>query len=130
MQNKITKYSVKKLSDLAGVSVRTLHIYDEKGLLKPSERSKSGHRIYGRLEFKRLQKILFYKNLGFSLDEIKEMLFTTDWQRLKALRNQKELLIHQFREQEKRLHQIEEAIEKLSLENQLPYQQRLKKSAA
>jgi DNA-binding transcriptional MerR regulator len=67
-------YSVKRLSDLAGVSVRTLHLYDEIGLLKPSIRTDAGYRIYGEKELLRLQQILFYKELDFSLQEIAAIL--------------------------------------------------------
>ena len=67
-------YSVKKLSDLAGVSVRTLHLYDEIGLLKPSVRTSAGYRLYGERELLRLQQVLFYKELDFSLQEIAAIL--------------------------------------------------------
>lgn len=124
------KYSVKLLAKQTGVSIRTLHLYDEKGLLKPSERNKAGHRIYGQYELHLLQKILFYKNLGFSLDEIKKMLYTTDWKRLKALKKQKELLMHQQKEQERRLLEIERVINQLSQGTLLPLDQKIKRSAA
>ena len=65
------EYTIQKLSRLAGVSTRTLRFYDEIGLLKPKRTSSSGYRIYGEAEVDRLQQILFFKQLSFSLDEIK-----------------------------------------------------------
>ena len=72
--NVMTKYSVKQLSELAGVTVRTLHHYDRIGLLSPAQRSESGYRYYGRAELLRLQQILFYRELGFRLQEIGDIL--------------------------------------------------------
>jgi MerR family transcriptional regulator, thiopeptide resistance regulator len=67
-------YTVKQLSTLAGVSVRTLHYYDEIGLLEPASLGANGYRYYGDEAVLRLQQILFFKELEFSLDEIKEFL--------------------------------------------------------
>jgi DNA-binding transcriptional MerR regulator len=66
--------TVKRLSKLAGVSVRTLHFYDEIGLLRPGRLGANGYRYYGEAALLRLQQILFYKELGLSLDEIAEVL--------------------------------------------------------
>ncbi|MDB4901701.1 MAG: mta [Mucilaginibacter sp.] len=63
-------YAVKQLAKLAGVSVRTLHLYDKIGLLKPSIRTASRYRQYGEKELLRLQQILFYKELDFPLKDI------------------------------------------------------------
>ncbi|HEX7808651.1 MAG TPA: MerR family transcriptional regulator [Thermoanaerobaculia bacterium] len=66
-----------KIGDLAkrtGVSIRTLHHYDEIGLLSPSHRTGSGHRLYGREEVIRLQQILSLRQTGFSLEQIRELL--------------------------------------------------------
>ncbi len=62
-------YTVKRLADLAGVSVRTLHYYDELGLLQPRSHSASGYRHYGEEELVRLQQIMFFREMGFSLLE-------------------------------------------------------------
>ncbi|MFI9810010.1 MerR family transcriptional regulator [Streptomyces sp. NPDC052301] len=67
-------YSVGQVSAFAGVTVRTLHHYDKAGLLSPSDRSHAGYRLYGDADLVRLQQILFYRELGFSLDEIAAML--------------------------------------------------------
>lgn len=66
-----------KIGDLAsrsGVSIRTLHHYDEIGLLSPAHRTESGHRVYGREEVVRLQQILSLRQAGFALDQIGDLL--------------------------------------------------------
>ena len=92
------QYSVKQLSEIAGVSVRTLHLYDEMGLLSPAFREESGYRKYGERELLRLQQILFYKELGLPLQEIKSILSDPDFDILTALTNhRKELLARKKR---------------------------------
>ncbi len=89
-------YSVKKLGDLAGVSVRTLHYYDEIGLLKPANIGENGYRYYDEEAALRLQQILFFKELDFSLDEIREMIDSPDFDLLKALETHKAALMQKF----------------------------------
>ncbi|WUW19520.1 MerR family transcriptional regulator [Streptomyces sp. NBC_01463] len=84
-------YSVGQVSAFAGVTVRTLHHYDKAELLSPSDRSRAGYRLYSEADLIRLQQILFYRELGFPLDEIAAIL--TDPQanaleRLQARRRQ------------------------------------------
>ncbi|WP_414168491.1 MerR family transcriptional regulator [Streptoverticillium reticulum] len=67
-------YSVGQVAGFAGVTVRTLHHYDRAGLLSPGERTPAGYRQYGDADLARLQQILFYRELGFSLDEIAAIL--------------------------------------------------------
>lgn len=85
-------YSVKKLAKLAGVSVRTLHHYDRLGLLKPSIRTEAKYRRYGQKELVRLQQILFYKELDFSLAEILALLEDPNFDLLTALKQHKQAL--------------------------------------
>jgi len=73
------QYSIKQLADLAGVTVRTLHYYDEIGLLRPHRRSKKDYRYYSRYELLRLQQILFYQELDYSLKSIKRLLDDSDF---------------------------------------------------
>lgn len=80
------EYTVQKLGKMAGVSTRTLRYYDEIGILKPARINSSGYRIYGRNEVDRLQQILFYKELGVSLEGIREIITAPTFDRLKALR--------------------------------------------
>jgi DNA-binding transcriptional MerR regulator len=67
-------WKIGKLASLTGVSIRTLHHYDEIALLSPSHRSPSGHRFYRREEVIRLRRILSLRQMGFSLDQIRKML--------------------------------------------------------
>ncbi len=85
-------YAVKQLARMAGVSVRTLHHYDHIGLLKPSSRTEAGYRLYGEKDLLRLQQILFFKELDFSLSEIKKILDRPGFNLTRALENHRELL--------------------------------------
>ncbi|MFL5298224.1 MAG: MerR family transcriptional regulator [Phenylobacterium sp.] len=78
-------YTVKQVAKLSGVSVRTLHHYDEVGLLKPACVGANGYRYYGREELLRLQQILFHRELGFSLEEIGRALDAEGFDRVAAL---------------------------------------------
>jgi len=79
------EYTISKLSKIAGVSTRTLRYYDEIKLLEPARINSSGYRIYGKEEVDRLQQILFYKELGFELCDIKRITASPDFDHLKAL---------------------------------------------
>src|SRR3954466_5289569 len=70
----MSRHTVKQLARLSGVSVRTLHHYDEIGLLKPASVGANGYRYYGREELLRLQRILFHRELGVPLGSIAELL--------------------------------------------------------
>ncbi|MFF1693211.1 MerR family transcriptional regulator [Streptomyces sp. NPDC058257] len=85
-------YSVGQVAGFAGVTVRTLHHYDEIGLLVPSERSHAGHRRYSDADLDRLQQTLFYRELGFRLDEVAALLDDPDTDPRAHLRRQHELL--------------------------------------
>ena len=80
-------YLVKKVSEISGVTVRTLHHYDEIGLLSPLK-DENGYRYYSEEDMSVLQSILFYKYLGFSLKQIKELLTKGDSELLTHLKNQ------------------------------------------
>lgn len=67
-------YTIGKLASSAGVNVQTVRYYERSGLIKPSSKSRSGYRIYGKNELNRLRFILHAKRLGFTLREIKELL--------------------------------------------------------
>jgi len=87
------KLTVKKTAALADISIRTLHYYDEIGLLKPSDISTSGYRLYDDEEINRLMQILFFKELGFSLKDISDMMSNPDYDKNEALKKHKQLLI-------------------------------------
>jgi MerR family transcriptional regulator, thiopeptide resistance regulator len=84
--------TVGEVAELAGVSVRALHHYDELGLLSPSERSETGYRLYSYDDLARLQEILIWRQLGFSLGEIVSLLDDPGHDRLAALERQRELV--------------------------------------
>jgi DNA-binding transcriptional MerR regulator len=84
--------TVGAIARLAGVTVRTLHHYDEIGLLVPGERTRAGYRLYGRRQIERLQEVLFFKELGFALDEIREIVGQPTYSRASALARQRSLL--------------------------------------
>ncbi|MGW7412581.1 MerR family transcriptional regulator [Streptomyces sp. NPDC054863] len=85
-------HPVGKVAELAGVTVRTLHHYDAIGLLSPSGRSHAGHRRYSDTDLDRLQQILFYRELGFPLDQVSALLDDPDTDPQEHLRRQHELL--------------------------------------
>ncbi|WP_421384791.1 MerR family transcriptional regulator [Bacillus salacetis] len=87
------EYTVKKLGELAGVSSRTLRYYDEIDILKPARINSSGYRIYGEQEVDRLQQILFYKELGVDLEQIKNILDDPDFNVKTALADHREKLV-------------------------------------
>jgi len=84
--------SVKQLAKLAGITVRTLHIYDKIGLLKPSVRTNARYRLYSERELLRLQQILFYKELDFPLKGIISILDDPDFNLINALENHKKAI--------------------------------------
>ncbi|HHU75789.1 MAG TPA: MerR family transcriptional regulator [Firmicutes bacterium] len=81
------EYSSNQVSKMSGVSARTLRYYDEIGLLKPARIASSGYRIYGQAELDTLQQILFYKEMGFSLTDIRKLLSAPDFDREQAFMN-------------------------------------------
>ncbi len=87
------EYTIKKLAEIAGVSVRTLRYYDEINLLKPKRINSSGYRIYGQNEVDLLQQILFYKSMDMRLDEIQEIISKPDFDIYKSLIEHHEKLI-------------------------------------
>jgi DNA-binding transcriptional MerR regulator len=87
--------TVSEVARLAGITVRTLHHYDEIGLLRPSGRTDSGYRLYDRSDIERLQQVLFYRELGVGLDEIAVMLERPGFDRALMLLEQRELLEEQ-----------------------------------
>jgi DNA-binding transcriptional MerR regulator len=80
-------------TNLQLISPRTLRYYDKIGILKPARINSSGYRIYSKAEVDRLQQILFYKELGVSLDAIKEIITSPSYDRAKALREHREQLL-------------------------------------
>ena len=97
------EYSIRELAEISGVSSRTLRYYDSIGLLTPARVSDAGYRFYGEKEMLLLQQIFFYRERGFSLEEIQQILYQKDFDLEKALQEH-------LRELEKRQNEIADMI--------------------
>lgn len=100
-------YSVGQVANLSGVTIRTLHHYDEIGLLSPEGRGAAGYRIYDEPDLERLQRILFYRELGFTLEEIATIVKDPHIDAVGHLERQRKLL----KERIERLHAMVAAID-------------------
>lgn len=104
------EYTVQKLGRLAGVSTRTLRYYDQIGILKPARVNSSGYRIYGQEQVDRLQQILFYRELGVSLDRIKEIVTSPSFDGAKALKEHREQLLDKRKQLDLLIANVEKSI--------------------
>ncbi|MFI1964191.1 MerR family transcriptional regulator [Streptomyces pathocidini] len=104
-------YSVGQVAGFAGITVRTLHHYDEIGLLSPSGRSHAGHRRYDDADLDRLQQILFYRELGFPLEEVAVLLDDPDADPQEHLRRQHRLLADRIEKLQQMAAAVEHAME-------------------
>src|SRR5699024_9378834 len=104
-------FPTRRSSDL-GVSVRTLHYYDEIGLLKPAVVAENGYRLYSDGNLQQLQQILFFRELDFSLQEIKRILTDPNFVAIEALEAHRRTLV----EQQVRLKQLIQTIDQTSLD--------------
>lgn len=117
------QYSVKQLAKLAGISVRTLHLYDQLNLLKPAIRTEARYRMYGEAELLRLQQILFYKELDFSLQAIAEILNDPRFDLIQALESHK-VALHQRQERiQTLLATVDKTIHSLKTEQMLSHEE-------
>ena len=98
---------------MAQISVRTLHHYDQIGLLKPAQRSDKGYRIYGQEQLLLLQQVLFYRQMDIPLKEIKQIINDPDFDILKALEFHKEQLVKRAEQLHKLLVTVDKTIENL-----------------
>lgn len=105
------KYTVKALSELSGVTARTLRWYDKLGLLTPERTSQGNYRIYGSGEVDRLQQILFYRELGLPLADIRELLDAPDFDRQEALRSHLAALRQRRERLEKLIRTVEQTLQ-------------------
>jgi DNA-binding transcriptional MerR regulator len=108
-------YSIGQVASLAGVSVRTLHHYDDVGLLPPGGRTAAGYRLYDDGDLSRLRDVLSYRELGFSLDQVRSILDDPRADPASHLRNQHRLV----RERIARLEQVLAHLEKLMEAHQM-----------
>ncbi len=106
-------YTVKELAKISNVSVRMLHFYDEIGLLRPKSRGENGYRYYGEEQLLILQQILFYRELGISLNEIGDILKRSDFNKIEALKNHKSILLDKINHEKRLIQTINETIDYL-----------------
>ncbi|MET3293175.1 UNVERIFIED_CONTAM: DNA-binding transcriptional MerR regulator [Brevibacillus sp. OAP136] len=106
-------YKVKAVAELVGISVRTLHHYDEIGLLKPDSTTPSGYRLYTDENLETLQQILFFKEIGFNLQEIKAILDNPAFDRKHALQSHRELLLQKKQRLEEMIRTVDKTIESI-----------------
>lgn len=104
------KYTIKKLASISGVSIRTLHWYDEIGLLNPSYYGPNNYRYYEKEQLLILQQILFFRELGFRLDDIKNLLSQENFNKIKALQAHKELLKNEIDRKNQQIFTINKTI--------------------
>ncbi len=109
----MSRYTVKQLARLSGVSVRTLHHYDEIGLLKPAFLGENRYRYYGREELLRLQDILFHRELGVPLQEIGRLLARDGRDRAEILSRHREMLAERIDSSRRLLETIDRTIAQL-----------------
>lgn len=103
----MVEYSIGEFAKKTGLTVRTLHYYDEIGILKPSKITDAGRRIYSDNEFVTLQRIVTLKYLGFSLEQIKHFLDSDRWQLKESLSAQRKIML----EEKKRIEHVLKALD-------------------
>lgn len=106
-------YTIGQLAKMAGVSVRTLHHYDQIGLLKPSSRTAAGYRHYERQDLLRLQQILFFRELDFPLSEIQSILDDPDFDEVQALEGHRQRLEQRMARLTQLLHTLDKTLVQL-----------------
>ena len=105
------EYTIIKLARMAGISGRTLRYYDEEGILKPARINSSGYRIYGSREIDRLQQILFYRELEFSIDKIREIIDNPDFDEKEALISHREQLLKKREQLDRLISNVERTLQ-------------------
>jgi DNA-binding transcriptional MerR regulator len=107
-------YTVKQVAAMSGISVRTLHFYDETGLLKPAYIGANGYRFYEEPQLLILQQILFYRELGFELKQIKAIVGRADFEKVAALQSHRQILEKNLTRTRSLLETIDKTIEHLA----------------
>lgn len=106
-------YTVKQLAKLSGVTVRTLHFYDQTGLLKPAYYGDNHYRYYEEEQLLKLQQILFYRELGFPLNDIQGILSGEGFDTIKALTSHREILLKSLDKTQELIKTIDNTIQHL-----------------
>lgn len=112
-------YTVKEVSKLSGVSIRTLHYYDEIGLLQPAYYGENGYRFYEEEQLLRLQQILFFRELNFTLTQIQEVIDSDEFNQLEALQAHRQLIVQKAERFQQLLRTIDKTIEHLKGETDM-----------
>lgn len=110
----VKAYTVSQVARMAGVSVRTLHHYDQIGLLVPSARTAAGYRLYGQQDLLRLQQILFFKEFGLPLDEVRRILDDPSFDQVRALEQHRQALQQRIVQLTRLLHTVDRTIQRLT----------------
>src|SRR5262245_55721023 len=112
-------YTVKQVAAMSGVSVRTLHFYDETGLLKPAYHGANGYRFYEEPQLLTLQQVLFYRELGLELKQIKRILGRADFEKAAALESHRKVVRRNLDRTRKLISTIDKKIEHLKGKNKM-----------
>ncbi len=115
---------IKEVAKLAGITVRTLHYYDEIGLLKPARITDSGYRLYSDENVAMLQQILFFKELGFSLKTIKEIVHNPAFDRIEALKLHRKMLLEKKQRIDNMIETIDKTLKHLKGEIDMSHQEK------
>lgn len=118
--------NAKDVAALAGISVRTLHHYDQIGLLSPTRNPENGYREYSDADLDRLQQILFFRKCGFPLSEISAILDSPDYDREKAWELQRKYLLHERERIDTMLDTLEKTIQSMKGEISMTNREKFK----
>jgi DNA-binding transcriptional MerR regulator len=116
-------FTVKQLSRLAGITPRTLHYYDQVGLLKPSQVGDNGYRYYGEESLQRLQQVLLYRQLDMPIENIKRIMARRDFDAISALESHKEALHRRIAQLERLINTVDDTINHLKGKKEMSQKQ-------
>ncbi len=119
-------YKVNEVAKIAGISVRTLHHYDQIGLLQPEKLTSAGYRLYSENDLDRLQQILFFKELDLNLNEIKEILDSPSFDRKRALETHQELLMEKKNRLEAIIRSVQKTLNSLEGKSEMSKEEKFK----
>jgi len=113
--------TISALAELGNINIKTLYYYDKIWLLKPSLRKNNNYRVYGKKEILLLQQILFYKELGFCLLDIKDIISSEEFNVITSLKKQKSLLQKEKKDIGERIYTIDDTILNYNKDNMIDY---------
>ncbi|OCA80846.1 MerR family transcriptional regulator [Pseudobacillus wudalianchiensis] len=102
---------IKEVANIAGISVRALHHYDQIGLLSPTNTTEAGYRLYTDDDLELLQQILFFREIGFPLKKIKEIIYSPSFDRQEALELHQKMLVEKRRRLDQMIATVEKTIQ-------------------